>query len=157
MVVNGVNITKPNFFLYNRVSGEIIYAESDLLPSFFREQADPEYIVVQADTRQDLVDASTNLTLQTQQEEFSYLSPYEKWIEVVLLAANWSTNLQTVIAPNVTANSIVQVFPKSNRTDYENYSEAKIIAITLGLGTVTFECDSVPTSNINAVIYIIEK
>ena len=157
MVVNGVNITKPHFFLFNRVSGEIIYAESDLLPSFFRNQTDPEYNVVQADTHQELIDASTSLALQTQQQEFSYLSPYEKWIEVVLLAANWAANTQTVIAPNVTANSIVQVFPKSNRTDYENYSEAKIIATTLGLGTVTFECDSVPTSNINAVIYIIEK
>lgn len=63
-----------------------------------------------------------------------------------LLAANWSSNTQTVSVQGVTASNIVMVSPAP--ASASDYASAGIVCTAQGSGTLTFTCTSVPTNDI---------
>ena len=63
-----------------------------------------------------------------------------------LLAANWSSNTQTVSVTGVTATNVVMVAPAPvNATEY---AQCGILCTAQAAGTLTFTCTSVPTNDI---------
>jgi hypothetical protein len=70
-----------------------------------------------------------------------------------LVVANWSNNSQTVNVTGVTANNNVIVAPAP--ASQANYTAAGIICTAQGAGTLTFTCQSVPSSAITVNVLII--
>ena len=69
-----------------------------------------------------------------------------------LLAASWSSNAQTVNVTGVTANNIVFVSPAP--ASATEYGQCGIVCTAQGSGTLTFECDSVPTNDLTVNVVI---
>lgn len=70
-----------------------------------------------------------------------------------LVAANWSSNQQTVNVTGVTATNTVIVAPIP--TDAQDYATAGILCIGQGAGTLTFSCTSVPANDLQVNVVII--
>lgn len=70
-----------------------------------------------------------------------------------LVAANWSSNQQTVNVSGVTATNTVIVAPFP--TDAQDYATAGILCIGQGAGTLTFSCTSVPANDLQVNVVII--
>jgi hypothetical protein len=70
-----------------------------------------------------------------------------------LVVANWSNNSQTVNVTGVTANNNVIVAPAP--ASQADYTTAGIICTSQGSGTLTFTCQSVPSSAITVNVLII--
>lgn len=71
-------------------------------------------------------------------------------ITVTLTAAGWASNQQTVQASNVTTGNIVWVSPTPD--SFNDYTEAGIIAITQGDGSLTFSCEQPPTVDVTVQV-----
>lgn len=63
-----------------------------------------------------------------------------------LLAANWSSNTQTVNVTGVTANNVVMVSPSP--VSATEYAQCGILCTGQAAGTLTFTCTSVPTNDL---------
>lgn len=63
-----------------------------------------------------------------------------------LLAANWSSNIQTVSVTGVTANNVVMVSPSP--VSATEYAQCGILCTAQAAGTLTFTCTSVPTNDL---------
>lgn len=75
-------------------------------------------------------------------------------VTVTLAAAGWSSNQQTgVSATGVTATNTVFVAP--DPTDYADYTDAAIRCTGQGAGTLDFECDTEPASDITVNVVIL--
>ena len=74
-------------------------------------------------------------------------------IAPALIAANWSSNQQTVNVSGVTATNTVIVAPFP--TDAQDYATAGILCIGQGAGTLTFSCTSVPANDLQVNVVII--
>lgn len=73
---------------------------------------------------------------------------------VTLPVNGWTSNTQTVNVTGVTANNlIIAGYEPNSRTEW---LEAEIYASAQGSGTVTFTCETVPTSAVTAVIVIVD-
>lgn len=74
---------------------------------------------------------------------------------VTLLANNWSNNQQTVAVDGVTTDNIVIVAPIPEFDNYKEYSERNVRCIAQTNNALTFECQSVPTIdlNVNVAVY----
>lgn len=70
-----------------------------------------------------------------------------------LLAANWSSNTQTVSVQGVTASNNVIVSPAP--ASAADYASAGIVCTAQGSGTLTFTCTSVPTNDITVNVAIL--
>lgn len=67
---------------------------------------------------------------------------------------DWVSNEQTVSVTGVTATNLVQVAPSP--TSYSDYGDAEVRCTTQGTGTLTFECASVPTTDIDVNVIVWE-
>ena len=80
-----------------------------------------------------------------------------KMVTVTLSSSSWSgssTYTQTVNVSGVTTSSALEVGPDSST--FEAYCEAQVRASAQGNGTVTFTASAKPSTNLNAVILILE-
>ena len=73
-------------------------------------------------------------------------------LTVTLTVAGWSDNSQTVTASGVTANNAVVVSPAPD--SYVSYGEFGVYCSAQAAGTLTFTCDSVPTTDITVNVII---
>ena len=71
-------------------------------------------------------------------------------VTVTLTVAGWSSNQQTVSASNVTASNIVWVSPAP--ASFVEYGKAGIYASAQAAGTITFICESVPSTAITVEV-----
>ena len=69
-----------------------------------------------------------------------------------LTAANWNNNQLTLIEPEITTSSDIFVSP--DPSDWSAYNAAGIRAVSQGTGSLTFECDTTPTSDIGVNLVI---
>jgi len=76
-------------------------------------------------------------------------------VSVTLAANAWANNQQTVTASNVTASNTVIVAPSPE--SFADYSENGICCTAQASGSLTFICESVPTSAITVNVVAINK
>lgn len=69
-----------------------------------------------------------------------------------LVAANWSSNTQTITVQGVTANNTVIVGPIP--TDAQDYADAGILCTGQALNSLTFTCVNVPATDLQVNIVI---
>jgi len=82
-----------------------------------------------------------------------YQLPQQSTITVTLTSAWWSSQTQTVSATWVTATNTVIVAPDpSSITDY---TDAKIYCSAQGTNSLTFDCDTEPSNDIDVNVVII--
>lgn len=67
----------------------------------------------------------------------------------------WSNNAKTVNVTGVTSSNTVIISPAP--ADADSWAAAGIICTAQGSGTLTFECDTVPSSSLTANILILEE
>lgn len=82
-----------------------------------------------------------------------------KWVPVTvsLTAAGWSNNQQTVAVANVTADSAatsVIVAPAPAADNYVAYNDSGVRCTAQGAGTLTFSCDSVPSTALTVNVLV---
>lgn len=75
-------------------------------------------------------------------------------VTAVLSVAGWSGNQQTVSVSGVPANTNIPVFTAPIPNDIPAYNDAGIICTAQGDGTLTFTCETAPTTaiTINVVV-----
>lgn len=78
-----------------------------------------------------------------------------KAVTITLTAAKWSSNKQTVSVSGVAADSVVVVSPDPASANYSAYVDSEIRCISHSEGSLIFQCESTPSSNIlvNVAIY----
>ena len=74
---------------------------------------------------------------------------------VLLHAAGWADNVQTVTANGVTADNTVVVSPAPS--SYDAYAESMIRCTAQGVRSLTFSCKDVPADDITVNITVINK
>lgn len=72
---------------------------------------------------------------------------------ITLVAANWSSNQQTVNVTGVTATNIAIVAPAP--TSASDYSAAEILCTAQGTDSLTFTCVTTPTNDISVNVVIL--
>lgn len=70
-----------------------------------------------------------------------------------LVAANWSSNTQTITVQGVTATNTIIVSPIP--TDAEDYAAAGVLCVAQGSGTLTFSCTTTPVNDLQVNVVII--
>lgn len=66
----------------------------------------------------------------------------------VTLGTTWSNNKQTVSVSGVTANSLVAVAANPTKDNYNACNECGVRCVSQSNGSLTFECEYVPTTQI---------
>lgn len=69
---------------------------------------------------------------------------------ITLTAAGWSNGSQTVSVSGITATGVVFVSP--DPTDQADYTDAGILCTTQATDSLTFTCDTTPSSDISVVV-----
>lgn len=84
-------------------------------------------------------------------------SKIPKAVTVTLSASSWSSNLQTVTVSGVSADEASQLIqPLPSQTSQTAYIDSGILCISQAEDSLTFSCESVPSSDINLYIVIQE-
>ena len=72
---------------------------------------------------------------------------------VTLAAADWSSNTQTITVNDVKADSVIMVSPTpANQSDYAG---AGILCTAQAAGSLTFTCNTVPSSDVTVTVVIL--
>lgn len=95
-----------------------------------------------------ILKAGNNVTLSA--DNTISFSPTQ--LTVTLLSNGWSNKKQTVSATGVTASNLVMYFPAP--ASYSAYVDAEIYATAQGTNSLTFTCDTVPSTNITVNVAI---
>lgn len=74
-------------------------------------------------------------------------------ITTTLTAAGWSSNAQTITVTGVTSSNTVIISPSPS--NMEDYTNAGIVCTIQETNSLTFECDTTPTSAIDVNVVII--
>ncbi len=74
---------------------------------------------------------------------------------VLLPAAGWADNAQTVTANGVTADNTVVISPAP--ANYTAYAEGAVRCTAQGINSLTFTCDGVPSDDITVNVTVINK
>lgn len=82
-----------------------------------------------------------------------YLIPQQSTITVTLAAANWSSQSITVNATGVTASNTVIISP--DPSDFSDYTAAGIYCSAQGTNSLTFDCDTTPSNDIDVNVVIL--
>ena len=85
--------------------------------------------------------------------EYDDIPSQHSTITVMLLRNWWSNNEQTVSATGVTSSNTVIVSPVP--ADMDDYTSNKVKCSAQGSGTLTFECDTTPTDDIDVNVVIL--
>ena len=72
---------------------------------------------------------------------------------IQLIANDWSSNTQIINVSDVVASSIVIISPAVD--DYYKCVSAKILCTAQGQNTLTFQCETVPSTDISISIIIL--
>ena len=80
-------------------------------------------------------------------------APASVAVTALLYADNWERNLQAVSASGVTESNNIIVSPHPDY--YSEYTSANIRAVSQSNGSVEFECDTVPSGNVQVNILIV--
>ncbi len=80
-------------------------------------------------------------------------APASVAVTALLYADNWERNLQAVSASGVTESNNIIVSPHPDY--YSEYTAANIRAVSQSNGSVEFECDTVPSGNVQVNILIV--
>ena len=80
-----------------------------------------------------------------------------KYMQVVLAPSGWSEeNKQTIPVPGLKEDALKQlIIPTQPSTDIEKYYSAGIRISARGDNTLTFSCETIPTTNITVILAII--
>lgn len=82
----------------------------------------------------------------------NYISFYDEDI-VLLSGGSWDSTAYTqtvgITSTTLSDSSTIWVSPNPVRANVTNYSNANIIAVSNSTTGVTFECETIPTSNID--------
>ena len=73
-----------------------------------------------------------------------------------LLSNGWSNNQQTVSVQGVTANNAVLAFGGNDTASHTAWSNNDIWGVSQGDGTITFQCRTVPSTDVNVNILILD-
>ena len=76
-------------------------------------------------------------------------------ITVTLDKDDWSNSIQTVTATGVTTTNVAVARSDTDDTSYNTWNNCGIRAVVQALNSLTFKCRSVPTSDINVNILIL--
>lgn len=74
-------------------------------------------------------------------------------LTVTLTVAGWSSNTQTITVTGVTSSNTVIISPSPS--NMEDYTNAGIVCTIQETNSLTFECDTIPTSAIDVNVVII--
>lgn len=69
-------------------------------------------------------------------------------VTTTLTSSGWSDNKQTVNISGVTSDTIVFISPDPDESNYATYNDNAIRCISKGEGTLTFSCESVPSTDL---------
>jgi hypothetical protein len=72
---------------------------------------------------------------------------------IILTAAGWSSNTQTVSVTGMTATGVVMVSP--DPTDQSAYTSAGIICSAQAAGTLTFTCSTTPSADLSVNVVML--
>lgn len=75
-------------------------------------------------------------------------------LTATLLASGWNSNQQTVRIPSIGEESIVIVAPEPTEGNYTAYNEAMIRCVSQATGSLTFQCEAIPSVDLIANIAI---
>lgn len=74
---------------------------------------------------------------------------------IILYSSNWSNNSYTVSVPGILADETAQLIqPVPYLSDQANYIEAGILCTNQATNSLTFTCQTVPSTNINVHIVV---
>lgn len=82
-----------------------------------------------------------------------FINSKKKAVTVMLPAAGWAENGQTVNVEGVTAGNTILVGYSPD--SFESYSDAGIRCTEQGAGTLTFVCESTPDADVNVNVVIL--
>lgn len=71
---------------------------------------------------------------------------------ITLSVSNWSNKQQSVSVSGVTNNVDLTVSPTPTRENVNAYNDAEVICVSSDSNTITFQCESVPTTNLSVNI-----
>ena len=78
-------------------------------------------------------------------------------MQITLMASNWENKKQTVSVSGVEASNKQAVITVSAPDSLETYLDCNIRLAERDAGTLTFECDDVPSSDVFVNALIIQK
>lgn len=93
------------------------------------------------------------LGIQANNIRDAILELLEVAVNITLVAANWSSFQQTVSVPEVKADSKIILAPVP--ADQGLYTGANILCISKAEGSLTFQCDTIPLSDIQVGVIIL--
>lgn len=76
----------------------------------------------------------------------AYFAP--EYSIIMLLASRWTSNTQTITVTGVNSDSVIFVSPNPAAGNYTAYVESGIRCISQADGSLTFQCEDVPTANL---------
>ena len=78
-------------------------------------------------------------------------------VTVILPAASWMDNTQTVDVEAVTADNTVFVSPAPDADNFAAYTDSAIRCTAQGAGTLGFVCESAPSTDVTVNVTVINK
>ena len=88
----------------------------------------------------------------------STISHISKWAPrtalVTLPKTGWIDNSQTVTVDGISEESIIFVAPEPSAVNYTEYTEQEVRCVSQGVNTLTFECKTTPTFDLEANVAI---
>ena len=71
---------------------------------------------------------------------------------VILDKEDWEGHIQTLYVPNINDNSVIYASPVPD--DYIKYNQYAVVCVAQGQNSLTFECNSLPDSDLYVNILI---
>ena len=107
-------------------------------------------------TEEDKSEIKTEVKTDVETHTEEYINTWApRSTSVTLVANNWVDNRQTVTVAGVTTDNIIIVAPIPVYDNYKEYAERNVRCVSQSNNTLTFECQSVPATdlNVNVAVY----
>ena len=142
------------------IVGDGIDVEADgtisVTPGLTQEQADERYLQLTGGTLTGALTLNGDPTEDLQAAPKQYVDALKPLARTITLtAAGWSSNAQTVTVPGVVASETAQLItPTPAIASQSAYYEAGIMCTGQAANSLTFTCQTVPTSNLTVYVVI---
>lgn len=142
------------------IVGDGIEVEEDgtisVTPGLTQEQADGRYLQLSGGTLTGALTLNGEPTEDLQAAPKQYVDALKPLARTITLtAAGWSSNTQTVTVSGVVASETAQLItPTPAIASQSAYYEAGIMCTNQGTNSLTFTCQTVPTSNLTVYVVI---
>lgn len=125
-------------------------------PGLTQEQADERYLQLTGGTLTGALTLNGEPTEDLQAAPKQYVDALKPLARTITLtAAGWSSNAQTVTVSGVSATETAQLItPTPAKASQSAYYEAGIMCTNQGTNSLTFTCQTVPTSNLTVYVVI---